>query len=287
MVPDADRWKRLSPLLDDLLDLAPVERAERLSVLRGHDAALAAELASMLADAAHAEAAQFLAGSASPPPLANDAAAPGLAGTRIGAYVLESQLGQGGMGAVWRAHRGDGRFDAAVAVKLLHLSLVGLAGARRFEREGAILARLSHPNIARMLDAGVTVGGQPYLVLELVDGERIDHHCDSHRLRVDQRVALFRDVLGAVAHAHRHLVIHRDIKPSNILVGADGSVKLLDFGIAKLLQGSADEPATDLTGGHRGALTPDYAAPEQLRAEEVTTATDVYSLGVLLYQLLT
>ena len=286
MVPDADRWKRLSPLLDGLLDLAPAERAERLAALGVHDPGLAAELASMIADAARAEAAQFLTGSALPPQTASGPAAAGLAGTRIGAYVLETPLGQGGMGAVWRAHRGDGRFEGAVAVKLLHLSLIGLAGARRFEREGAILARLSHPHIARMLDAGVTPGGQPYLVLELVEGERIDHHCDSHRLRVDQRVALFRDVLEAVADAHRHLVIHRDIKPSNILVGIDGTVKLLDFGIAKLLQGNADEPATDLTGGHRGALTPDYAAPEQLRAEEVTTATDVYSLGVLLYQLL-
>ena len=133
---------------------------------------------------------------------------------------------------------------AAVAVKLLHLSLVGRTGARRFEREGAILARLSHPNIARLLDAGVTAGGQPYLVLELVEGERIDRPLRrSAACRVDERVALFREVLEAVAHAHRHLVIHRDIKPSNILVGADGSVKLLDFGIAKLLQGDADDRA--------------------------------------------
>ena len=156
------------------------------------------------------------------------------------------------MGAVWRARRADGRFEGHVAVKLLHLSLVGRTGSRRFEREGAILARLSHPNIARLLDAGVTAGGQPYLVLELVEGERIDQHCDAERLRVDERVALFREVLDAVAHAHRHLVIHRDIKPSNILVGADGAVKLLDFGIAKLLQGDDDAPLTDLTGGQRG-----------------------------------
>ena len=146
------------------------------------------------------------------------------------------------MGAVWRARRADGRFEGSVAVKLLHLSLVGRTGSRRFEREGAILARLSHPNIARMLDAGVTAGGQPYLVLELVEGERIDIHCDHRRMSVDGRIALFRKVLDAVAHAHRHLVIHRDIKPSNILVGADGTVKLLDFGIAKLLQGDADDP---------------------------------------------
>ncbi len=143
-------------------------------------------------------------------------------------------------------------------------SLIGRTGARRFEREGAILARLSHPHIARLLDAGVSPGGQPYLVLELVEGERIDRHCDAQRLRIDQRIALFREVLGAVARAHRHLIIHRDIKPSNILVAADGSVKLLNFGIAKLLQAEQGAQPTDLTGDRGGALTPDYAAPEQL-----------------------
>ena len=204
----------------------------------------------------------------------------------IGAYILEVPLGQGGAGAVWRARRADGRFEGHVAVKLLHLSLVGRTGALRFEREGAILARLSHPHIARMLDAGISAGSQPYLVLELVEGERIDRHCDAHKLSVDERVRVFREVLDAVAHAHRHLVIHRDIKPSNIMVTADGSVKLLDFGIAKLLQGGDDVEATDLTGERGGALTPDYAAPEQLRGEPITTATDVYALGVLLYQLL-
>ncbi len=286
IVADVDRWRRLSPLLDELLDLEPTGRAVRLATLRGDDAALATELAALIAEGARAEEARFLAGSASLARVTGGAATPTLAGTPIGAYVLEAPLGQGGAGAVWRARRADGRFEGSVAVKLLHPSLIGRTGARRFEREGAILARLSHPHIARLLDAGVTPGGQPYLVLELVAGERIDRHCDARRLRIDERIALFRDVLGAVAHAHRHLVIHRDIKPSNILVAADGSVKLLDFGIAKLLQGDDDAPATDLTGGRGGVLTPDYAAPEQLRAEEVTTATDVYSLGVLLYQLL-
>jgi serine/threonine protein kinase/tetratricopeptide (TPR) repeat protein len=285
IVPDSERWKRLSPLLDGLLDLAPGPRDERLASLRAHDPGLASELASLIADAARAEAAQFLAGSAAPPATAAGPSVASLAGTAIGAYVLETQIGQGGMGAVWKARRADGRYEGSVAVKLLHLSLIGRAGSRRFEREGAILARLSHPHIARMLDAGVTPGGQPYLVLELVEGERIDIHCDARRLRIDERIAQFRKVLEAVAHAHRHLVIHRDIKPSNILVCADG-VKLLDFGIAKLLQGDDEDPPTELTVGNRGALTPDYAAPEQLRGEEVTTATDVYSLGVLLYQLL-
>lgn len=288
IVPDAERWQRLSPLLDSLLDLDGAGRARRLDALRAHDPALAEELASLVADAARADAANFLAGSAQRSLAGAEPSPPTLAGERIGAYVLEAPLGQGGTGAVWRGRRADGRFEGAVAVKLLHLSLVGRTGALRFEREGMVLARLSHPNIARLLDAGVTAGGQPYLVLELVDGERIDRHCDARHLCIEERIDLFREVLQAVAHAHRHLVIHRDIKPSNILVAADGSVKLLDFGIAKLLQGDDGSGASsDLTGDGARALTPDYAAPEQLRGEDVTTATDVYSLGVLLYQLLT
>ena len=284
---DRERWKRLSPLLDSLLDLEPPARAARLDALAAEDAALAGELAALLAHASKADEAQFLAGNAQALPPPEDPPPPSLAGERIGAYVLESALGQGGSGVVWRAHRADGRFVGAVAFKLLHLSLLGRAGALRFEREGAILARIAHPHIASLLDAGVTPAGQPYLVLELIHGERIDRHCDAHQLGVVERVALFRQVLGAVAHAHRHLVVHRDIKPSNILVGADANVKLLDFGIAKLLQGEGDEgAAAEITREGAHVLTPEYAAPEQLRGGDVTTATDVYSLGVLLFQLL-
>ena len=285
-VPDPQTWKRLSPLLDELWDLPADERTGRLEGLRRTgDVALASELEALLTDAGRAEAAQFLSGVAAADRI-GEATATSLAGTCLGAWVLEAPIGEGGMGAVWQARRADGRFEGLAAVKLLHLSLVGAAGTRRFEREGAILARLSHPHIARLLDAGVSPAGQPYLVLELVHGERIDRYCDAHGLELGARVALFRHVLGAVAHAHRHLVIHRDIKPSNILVSSDGNVKLLDFGIAKLLQGQQDEAVTDLTGGLRGVLTPDHAAPEQLRGEAITTATDVYTLGILLYQLL-
>ena len=285
-IPDAERWKLISPLLDELLDLDPAPRAIRLEALRAEDPDLAAELGGLVGDVAQAEADQFLAGSAQAA-LSSLAVAATLAGERIGPYVLESPLGQGGTGVVWSARRDDGRFKGHVAIKLLHLSLIGHTGALRFEQEGGILARLSHPHIARLLDAGVTVAGQPYLVLERVDGERIDAYCDTRHLRVDARIRLFREVQDAVAHAHRHLVIHRDIKPSNILVTADGSVKLLDFGIAKLMQGDPDDATGPLTVDGARALTPDYAAPEQLRGEDVTTATDVYSLGVLLYQLLT
>lgn len=280
-----DHWVRLSPLLDELLDLPEVERASRLATLRTEAPDLAEELAALLQDSQRAQSRGFL---GLPLPWnASDTPDPSLAGQRLGAYVLEAPLGQGGGGSVWRARREDGRFEGAVAVKLLHLSLLGRAGAERFRREGHILARLKHPHIAGLLDAGVSPGGQPFLVIELVEGERIDRHCDTQRLSVAARLALFDDVLHAAAHAHTHGVIHRDLKPGNILVTADGSVKLLDFGIAKLLGDEADVAhATELTREGGRALTPEYAAPEQLSGEGVTTATDVYALGVLLYQLL-
>lgn len=276
-LPRPERWAELSPLLDELLDLPVSAQQTRLVALHEQDPALAEELTALLAEGRAAQSGGFLA-------LADPEAS--LVGQRLGAYVLEAPLGQGGGGSVWRARREDGRYDGAVAVKLLHLSLLGGAGAERFKREGQILARLTHPHIAHLLDAGVTAGGQPYLVLELVQGERIDRHCDLQRLSIDARLALFDDVLAAVAHAHTHGVIHRDLKPGNILATSEGTVKLLDFGIAKLLDDdAAGAPVLTREGGR--ALTPEYAAPEQLRGEGVTTATDVYALGVLLYQLLT
>jgi eukaryotic-like serine/threonine-protein kinase len=283
-LPDRQRWAQLSPLLEELLDRDADGRNARLAELRGQGATLLAdELESLLRSADRVAASDFLAGNV----LAESAPPTSLIGEQIGAYVIEALLGQGGTGSVWRARRADGRYDGAVAIKLLHLSLIGRTGAARFEREGAILARLTHPNIAHLLDAGVTLSGQPFLVLELVEGRRIDQHCDARRLDVEQRLALFDDVLSAVAQAHSQLVIHRDIKPNNILVSADGRVKLLDFGIAKLLQDgqhASDGPPTTADG--QRALTPEYAAPEQMRGAPVTTATDVYALGVLLYQLL-
>jgi serine/threonine protein kinase/tetratricopeptide (TPR) repeat protein len=278
--PDLVRWKVLSPRLDSLLDLEPADRRLRLADLREQDAALADDLESMIRAADQARAERFL----SCPIHDNETMAASLVGKKIDAYVIEALLGQGGAGSVWRARRADGRFEGTVAIKLLHLSQIGRVGAQRFQREGAILARLTHPNIARMLDAGVTDDGQPYLVLEVVEGTRIDHHCDARGLNIRQRLVLFRDVLAAVAHAHNHLVIHRDIRPNNVFVTSDGTVKLLDFGIAKLLQSEIDGVAVTAEG-HR-ALTPQYAAPEQLQGGAITTATDVYALGVLLYQLL-
>ena len=274
------RWAQLSPRLDELLDLPPAERPAHLARLRVEDAALADELQALLAQEAALDDQGFMAGPALPPP-------PGLAGQTLGAYTLERELGRGGMGQVWLARRTDGRYDGQVAIKLLQAGLWGHGDAGRFEREGRILARLDQPHIARLIDAGVGDDGrQPYLVLEYVDGLPIDRHVQQHGLSVRQRLQLMADAAEAVAHAHARLILHRDLKPSNMLVRADGQLKLLDFGIAKLLDEPAQGAAGELTQRAGAAFTPGYAAPEQLQGEEVTTATDVYALGVLLYELL-
>jgi eukaryotic-like serine/threonine-protein kinase len=297
--PDA-RWRVLSPHLDRALELSEEERPDWLAAQRREDPALADELAVLLARHDALRAAGFLEGAAGEAP-----PAPSLIGQRLGAYTVRQLLGQGGMGSVWLADRSDGRFEGVAAVKLLNASLLG-SGEERFRREGSILARLRHPHIAGLVDAGISALGQPFLVLEHVDGEPIDSWCDARRLPTGDRVRLFLDVLAAVGHAHAGLIVHRDLKPSNVLVTAAGQVKLLDFGIAKLLGpdggqpaagppdlGSADADPTATGGqgaaGTRGdwALTPAWAAPEQLAGEPVTTATDVYSLGALLYLLLT
>ncbi|HET9314630.1 MAG TPA: serine/threonine-protein kinase [Vicinamibacteria bacterium] len=278
---NAERWREVLPHLDQALDLDEAGRREWLAGLRDEDAPLAAEVEGLLARRAALADEGFLERLLLPIPPAS------LAGLRLGAYTLRSPLGQGGMGSVWLAERTDGRFEGSAAVKLLNASMVGRDGEARFRREGSILARLRHPHIAHLIDAGVSPAGQPYLVLERVDGERIDRYCDARSLEIDARIRLFLDVLSAVRHAHANLVVHRDIKPSNVLVGSDGRVKLLDFGIAKLLQDESGMESTAHTREGEAALTPGYAAPEQLTGGDVTTATDVYSLGVLLYVLLT
>ncbi|MGH8040711.1 MAG: protein kinase domain-containing protein [Rudaea sp.] len=206
-------------------------------------------------------------------------------GERIGNWELERSLGAGGMGHVWLAHRCDGLHAGKAAIKMLRVVIADVRTNKRFAQEGQILARLTHPHIAMLLDAGFTVDDQPYLVLEYVDGERIDRWCDAHRLDIGARLELFLQVCAAVAYAHANLIVHRDLKPSNILVLHDGSAKLLDFGIAKLLESDA-ETATQMTGEAGNAMTPGYAAPEQISGGAITTATDVYALGVILYGLL-
>jgi eukaryotic-like serine/threonine-protein kinase len=276
------RWASLSPLLDELLELDEPARAARLASLREHDAPLADDLTALLAKQPGLDAEGFLEGGALA--IADEAT---LAGRAIGAYTLIEPIGAGGMGSVWLAQRSDGRFEGRVAVKLLNLALLGHGGAERFAREGHALARLAHPNIARLLDAGVNPTGQPYLVIEHVEGEAIDRHCESQALDVNARVRLMLHVLAAVAHAHGKLVLHRDLKPANILVTAEGQVKLLDFGIAKLIDDDTQPaPATEVTQLAGRAFTADFAAPEQVQGGDVTTATDVYALGVLLYVLL-
>ena len=275
-------WQRASHHLDHLLDLPPGERRAFLVRLQREEPETAVLLEGLLAEHRLVMAEQFL---DTPAPIA--APQPPLAGVMIGAYTLVAPIGQGGMGSVWLAARSDGRFEGQAALKLLNTELLGHAGEERFKREGTILARLTHPHIARLIDAGVTGAGQPYLVLEHIDGRYIDRFCDEQRLGIKARLRLFLDVQSAVAHAHAHLIVHRDLKPSNVLVNVEGQVKLLDFGIAKLLEPDTQETALGLlTAPDSQALTPKYAAPEQVVGGRITTATDVYTLGVLLFELL-
>jgi eukaryotic-like serine/threonine-protein kinase len=275
------RWRELSPLLDRLLDSTAADQASLISDLGARDAALAADLDSLLDEHRRLLAEGFLEPSLRPP-----LPAPPV-GQAVGAYSLRSEIGSGGMGSVWLAERSDGRYRGQVAVKLLNASRLGHQGEARFRREGTILARLRHPHIAHLVDAGVSPSGQPYLALEYVPGEPIDEYCDRRQLGIERRLRLFLDVLAAVSFAHSQLIVHRDLKPSNVLVREDGFVKLLDFGIAKLLEEDASGQEAALTADGEVMLTPEYAAPEQLTGGPVTTSTDVYGLGVLLYVLLT
>jgi serine/threonine-protein kinase len=282
---EADDWKRIKEALLEALGLDPRERAAYLE-RADLTAEARAEVESLLAFEAEAQDFMSLpAGEFSGDLIyTTGSSADALAGQRVGAYEIVSELGSGGMGAVYLARRADGKFEQQVAVKMLRREFNTERLRRTFNREKEILAALSHPNIARLLDAGTTDDGVPYLVMEYVDGEPIDRYCQSRKLPLNDRLKLFNKVCEAVAFAHRHLVVHRDLKPSNILVNEDGDPKLLDFGISKLLDADAG------VAGHAtqlGALTPQYASPEQVRGEPVTTATDVYSLGVVLFNLLT
>jgi serine/threonine-protein kinase len=209
------------------------------------------------------------------------------AGRQLGAYRLLEEIGRGGTGTIYLAERVDGAFDQRVAIKLLRRGLDTDDLLARFRAERQILASLNHPNIARLFDGGATDDGRPYLVMELVEGVPITEYCAARRLTIEERLGLFNTVGRAVGYAHRNLIVHRDLKPSNILVTADGTVKLLDFGIAKLLDDAANPELGPHTRTGIRLLTPEYASPEQVRGEPVTTASDVYQLGVLLCQLLT
>lgn len=281
---ESPQWHLVSEHLDRALELAEEERERYVAGLERDSPGVARQVRSLLEGGREAPFQRFLAGAA-PPFAAQVSAAAVLLGQRVGPYVIDAEIGHGGMGSVWRAKRADGRFEGRVAIKFIHPSWLGSMGEERFRLEGRLLARLDHRNIARLLDAGMLDGRQPYLVLEYVEGEPIDSYCEQRSLGVQDRITLFLDVLAAVAHAHSHLIVHRDLKPSNIFVTPQGTVKLLDFGIAKLVR--EDGAEVPLTQSSAHALTPEYAAPEQLLGKPVTTATDVYTLGLVLYVLLT
>ncbi len=273
--------KALRPLLEQALDLPEADRAAWIRQQRISQPTLAGAVEELLQLEASLDQQAFLAREQAPELPASTS----LEGQALGPYRLQRPLGAGGMGSVWLARRDDGRYEGAVAIKFLNLAVAGPVGEARFRREGSLLARLTHPNIAGLLNAGVAPTGQPYLVLEHVDGETIDKWCDAHQPSVETRVRLFIQVLTAVAHAHANLVVHRDLKPSNIMVTTDGTVKLLDFGIAKLLEGDGLQGGA-LTGSRDAMMTLEYAAPEQVKGDPISTATDVYSLAVVFYRLL-
>lgn len=277
----ADRWHRLEELFHAALETGPAARDDFLDRVCGPDMTLRKQLQALLIaseedhnwveDAAAEAASDFTSN---------------LLDTTIGPYKIVRELGHGGMGAVYLAVRADDQYRKQVALKLAHAGLKGSSVLTRFRAERQILADLEHPNIARLLDGGATSWGQPYVVMEYVDGVPINDYCNQHALAIPARLNLLLQVCGAVSYAHRKLVVHRDIKPGNILVTSDGTPKLLDFGIAKLLAPDEHLASLAVTRADERLMTPEYASPEQVRGEPVTTSTDVYLLGVLAYELL-
>lgn len=285
---DTGKWQQIREVFETLVDLDDDARERRLSEIASTDPAIANEVRALLAaDAQSSDEDTSLvsvAGELVDDLLVNEQRQEKVRwqGRLLGPWKLEREIGRGGMGAVWLASRADGAYQGQVAIKLMRASLDGEEVVRRFQAERQILAGFDHPNIARLVDAGTDAEGRHYLALEYVDGEDIIQYCDARKLPLDRRLRIFLDVCKAVAHAHQRLVVHRDLKPQNILVTAEGRVRLLDFGIAKLIEVGSDNTRT---AGH--VFTPAYAAPEQLTGQPVGVATDVYQLGLLLYQLLT
>lgn len=279
-------WSILLRHLDEALELPPAQRATWWAALAPSLGPLAPALRQLLDERGAIETSDFL---AALPPLPAGAGAPGRGlamGRRIGPYALLRELGQGGMASVWLAERADAAHQREVALKLPWLGPKAGNIVERFAREREILSTLTHPHIASVLDAGID-GDQPWLALEYVQGEPITNHAARHSLSIAARLRLFLQVLQAVQHAHAQLVVHRDLKPANVLVDERGQVKLLDFGVAKLLAGDGAAHATELTQLGGRAMTPQYASPEQVAGHPLGTASDVYSLGVLLYELVT
>lgn len=282
-----ERWAALKTLFERALELGDAEREGFLDDLASRDPGLHGELRALLAaDALDRQAVDadpgLLLGSVERD---DDPGPDPRVGSRIGPWRVEARLGEGGMGVVYRAERADGAFDQRVALKVLRRGMDTEAILARFRSERQILAGLDHPNIARLVDGGATDDGLPWFTLEYVRGTHLTDYCDQRRLGVDARLALFETVCAAVQYAQERLVVHRDLKPSNVLVSDDGAVKLLDFGIARVLSDGGSDRTTVVDGPR--ALTLAYAAPEQIEGGTITTATDVYALGTMLYELLT
>jgi serine/threonine protein kinase len=292
MFIDLKQWPVLSKLLDEALDLPPEDRDRWLESLPQEASAHKHELRSLLRHATAVRTRDFLDVLPSLDEVAASAGAVARVvtltpGTAVGPYVIEREIGSGGMGSVWLARRSDGVIKRPVALKLPHAGPLSRQLAERFASERNILAELAHPNIARLYDAGFSADGQPYLALEYVRGAPLTAYCDEHRLDLCQRLRLFQQVLRAVQYAHGNLVVHRDIKPTNVIVGPDRRAILLDFGIAKLIAADASDDSPRTQGAPELGLTPEYASPEQIAGQAITTASDIYSLGVLLFELLT
>ena len=281
---EAERWQQIESIFQSALDCDPAVRSALLDSSCTGDPELRREVESLLAsyhEDGPTDSQAFRQGMA----ILEDRATLLMLDRKVGPYRIVRELGRGGMGVVYLAARADESYEKLVALKVLPRGLDGEDIVRRFRGERQILASLEHPNITRLLDGGATEDGLPYLVMEYIEGEPIDQYCSTHKLSVSDRLRLFQQVCAAVSYAHRNLVVHRDIKPSNVLVTKEGVPRLLDFGIAKLLAPGAAPGDPTMTALY--AFSPEYASPEQIRGETVTTATDVYSLGVLLYRLLT
>jgi len=285
MQPASERWSRVKEVFEAAVDLGPLDRASFLTKECAGDDALRREIESLLESDQQSDGFIEEPAFAIPRDLFSEAPEEAMAGRQFGAYQVIREIGRGGLGAVFLAARSDDEYRKHVAIKLVRRGLDTDDILRRFRTERQILAQLDHPNIARLIDGGTTPDGLPYFVMEYVEGEPISAYCVTHSLSARQRLELFRKVCAAVTYAHQNLVIHRDLKPSNILVTSEGEPKLLDFGIAKLLGAEEDLPAQTIAG--QQIMTPEYASPEQVKGEKITTASDVYSLGVLLYELLT
>jgi len=288
------RWQRVEQIFTAAERLPKDERAALLADLCAGDEDLRCEIDSLLAY--HDKCDEFIehavGGFALEDPSALGAnseteCVPGILDVvQVGPYRILRQIGSGGMGILYEAIRED-QFQKRVALKVIKRGMDTASIIRRFHRERQILAGLSHANVTALLDGGTTADGRPYFVMEYVEGQPVTEFCDAHHLTIRQRLEIFREICGAVQYAHQNLVVHRDLKPGNILIKRDGVPKLLDFGIAKILNLEVTSGTLDMTAAATRIMTPEYASPEQVRGEPITTSTDVYSLGVLLYELLT